>query len=706
MSSRLVTSPPSDVDAYVTELTDTVVRRLDEVAPLRSKRVNSRRSPADLFLSADAVQAKRHRRKCERRWKRTSRDTDRKLYRDACRSTANLINQSRASYLAERLRNAPDCRSKWRALHGVLHSVNRADGPASPTFPSIFSKFQSFKLQSPSTKLTSVLSSPPGPPSLDPLFFDRPHTGSSFSTFLPVTAAEVRPLLTPARIKPSSVDPFPSSLLYSCPRFFSVIIANLANLSFTSGSFPSSFKSAIITPLLKKPGLDPSDPASYRPISNLNSISKILERLALTRLQPHITASSSFDSLQSAYRKGHSTETALLSTLTNIYKHIDSGSSSIAVSLDLSSAFDTVSHSILLSRLESSFGVSGHALSWLSSYLTGRSQTVSLNGISSTSCSITSGVPQGSVLGPLLFSTFVSPVSSLLSSCNLEHQQYADDLLVYCSLTFSNFRAIVSHMESSLSSLCYWFALNGLSVNPSKSEAILFGTRERLSKLHSAGLNEIRIFDSKLPFSSQITVLGVCLDSLLSFDAHCNTVVRSSLFHYRALRHVCHLLSASDLCLASTTLVQSKLDYCNALLYSTSKRNLARIQRLQNSLARLTLRSNLGRSSSECLATLHWLPIAQRIDFKIATLTHSILSTGCPSYLSSNLNRYIPTRQLRSADKLLLTVPRTHLAGTARSFGFSGPSVWNSLPLELRQITSNDLFRSRLKTHFFSSNVP
>ena len=165
------------------------------------------------------------------------------------------------------------------------------------------------------------------------------------------------------------MDFISSSLIKFCPAVFSQILTTLANLSISQGIFPSRFKLAQVTPLLKKPSLDQVTPSNYRSISNLNNISKLLERLLLNRIRDHISSCSNFNPFQSAYRKYYSTETALLLALDSIYSSIDQGSFPLLVSLDYSSAFDTIDHNILLNRLQTCFGITDTALAWFRSYL-------------------------------------------------------------------------------------------------------------------------------------------------------------------------------------------------------------------------------------------------------------------------------------------------------------------------------------------------
>ena len=403
-------------------------------------------------------------------------------------------------------------------------------------------------------------------------------------------------------------------------------------MSFSQGQFPSDYKSAQITPLLKKPNLNPDDTASYRPISNLNTLSKILEKLALFRLQPFITSSDNFNLLQSAYRKHHSTETCLVKTLSDIYKSVDDGSSTLLVALDLSAAFDTVPHDILLLRLQRSFGVSDIVLDWIKSFLSCRTQYVSLSNHNSPTSFLQSGVPQGSVLGPLLFTAFTSPVSSLVSSFGLSQQQYADDTQIYVKVNKNSQSTSLASLESCLSSLCLWYAKNGLCINPSKSESILISTSNRLQNITSNGLTAVSVSGTSVPISNKVTTLGTIIDSKLSLTSHVKATVKTCNYHMQAIKHIRHLLSEQNTSTLAVSLIQTKLDYCNSLLHNTSVTNIQALQRIQNNLARLTVRPTTQTPTITLLQSLHCLPIQHCITYKIASLTHTALQRKQPSY--------------------------------------------------------------------------
>src|SRR6201996_9618741 len=198
-------------------------------------------------------------------------------------------------------------------------------------------------------------------------------------------------------------------------------------------------------------------------------------------------------------------------------------------------------------------------------------------------------------------------------------------------------------LQECLNALRLWFAQNNLVINPEKSEASLFSTRQRLTQLHSLGLTSVSVAGHSIPITGKIKTLGVTLDSPLTFRDHIRSVAQSSIFHIRTIKHIRHLISDTDAKQLTTSLVQSKLDYANSLLYNTSSINITSLQRIQNTLARVCLyKSALTAPSKSLLATLHWLPISERVIYKTACIIYTLLHTKEPSYLLEHLNKYAP----------------------------------------------------------------
>ena len=195
---------------------------------------------------------------------------------------------------------------------------------------------------------------------------------SFLSGFEPTDAVEVARLIQRLPDRQCSLDPIPARLFKELSSSLAPYISTLFNLSFTTGIFPRRFKLSYITPLIKKPGLDRNSTSSYRPISNLSIISKLLKRLVLSRLLRHLYSNNLYPPLQSAYRSNHSTETALLKVTSDLLRAADGGELSLLVLLDLSAAFDTVDHSILLQQLHSSCGLTDLAADWFRLYLSSR----------------------------------------------------------------------------------------------------------------------------------------------------------------------------------------------------------------------------------------------------------------------------------------------------------------------------------------------
>ena len=288
------------------------------------------------------------------------------------------------------------------------------------------------------------------------------------------------------------------------------------NKSLSSGVVPQYFKHAPVKPLLKKASLDPNCLKHYRPVSNLPFLSKVLERIVLKQFLQHLQSHSLLEPFQSAYRKCHSTKTALLHVVNDLLQASDSGCVSILSLLDLSAAFDTTDHNILITRLRSTFGCSGTVLEWFISYLSCRTQFVFV-GHESTPSVLKCGVPQGFVLGPLLFTLYTHPLSTVICQSGLSYHFFADNSQLHKSSVLSDFPVLACCLTDCIEDVAEWMADSKLKMNDDKSE--LIGTRSKLSQV-IPNFAPMSISDCDISFSQSVRNLGFYLDETLSMDAH------------------------------------------------------------------------------------------------------------------------------------------------------------------------------------------
>ena len=381
---------------------------------------------------------------------------------------------------------------------------------------------------------------------------------------------------------------------------------------------------------------------------------------------------------------------------------MESQSITALVTLDLSAAFDTVDHDILLSVLSSKYGIKGKALQWFDQYLRPRSFRVAVKGVYSKDRDLTVSVPQGSCTGANIFNLYCSPLQEVIPE-DLQLSGFADDHSVRKTFKASNRldeENTKIRLQECLISIKKWMDETRLKMNPSKTEFIYFGNTKQLQKCTS---NSINVAGDLIVRSEVIRYLGVWLNSTLNFKTHVTKKCKVAMLNFLRIRSIHHLLTEDATSSLVLSLCVSHLDYCNSVLYGLPDITISKMQKIQSMCAHLVLRKHKWDSATACLATLHWLPVKQHITFKICVLTYKLLHKQGPQYLQDMLQYRTPNRRLRSAlDNSLLVIPRTKLKTFAnRSFSVAAPTTWNALPKHIRDTLDLLSFKQALKTHLY-----
>ena len=698
---------PPDIDAAASLYSDVISGILDDLLPAR-RVVRRRPLPSDPWFDADCRAAKRVTRRLERAYLAASRraaaavsdaaasaasDAAREAWQTQRRAYRRIRHHRCVSFWTDKLTAAAGPRERWSVINRLL---GRGHRPCDVVGADELACYFTDKVG----RIRSSTSSSP-PPSFRPA-----PPGISFSDFEPLTTADVLTAISRLPDKSSAVDLLPVSVFRGVADLLAPFLTHLFNRSLIVGYFPVRFKDSFVTPIVKKAGLDEADPSSYRPISNLSYVSKLFERLVARRLVEFVDRHQLLPSTQSGFRRGHSTETVIVSVLSELLDAVDRGDTAILTLLDLSAAFDTVDHEVLLERLRVSFGFDGRALSWFRSYLQGRSQHVRCGGKRSAASDVVCGVPQGSVLGPILFIIYTADLASIVTDHGLSSHQYADDCQIFGSCPESNLHKLASDVSCCVDRVADWMGSNRLQLNASKTEVMWCASARRLSRLPT---DSLPVAGSSVLPVSVVRDLGVFIDSDLGASTQVRRTVSRCFAALRQLRQLRRFVSNDCFRSLVVSLVHSRLDYGNFVYVGLPAYQQRRLQSVLNAAARMVFHLRRYDHVTDALAILHWLRIPERVNFRLAVMAFRVLHGQAPSYLNQLVRvADLPGRQrLRSSTSFQLSVPAYRLSTIGRrSFSVAASTFWNTLPTAVQSSPTLTVFTQRLKTHLFQLSFP
>ena len=621
--------------------------------------------------------------------KKSGNNNDWKLYREYRNKVNSCINKSKAAYNKNLIEeNTKNPKQFWNLVKKLYPSKDTASGGVSAlevngkletTKQGIASLFCDY-FTTCAEKLCSSLPSN---------FTWRNDVGLSQETptfkFQSVSKERVRKHLAQLKsTKSPGHDNLPPRLLKDGANAIAKPLTHIINLSFKTSLVPNKLKIARVIPLYKSG--NKALPGNYRPISVLPALSKILERVAYEQIADHLEKYNMLTSCQFGFRKRYNTELAVTLFTDNIRREMDHGKLTGAVFIDLQKAFDTVEHSIILKKLPY-YGISSAELIWVKSYLKDRYQFVQC-GNSRSSCQLVKyGVPQGSILGPLLFLIQINDLTKVVKECNI--QMYADDTVIYVS--HKNISVVEEALTTDMANIAKWLENNRLIINlkRGKTETMLFGTAKRL---HSKSDLKIWMNEHLIHFVSGYKYLGVLLDPSLNMKEHLHKTLKSAAARIKLLKRMRQSLTSHAAESIYKAIVLPKILYCSTPILKISDTMDKKFENLQTRAIKIINRR------PECDQECRFMSVSNQKKYKADLLMFKCLQGTTVENFASYGERISHNYGTRG-NKATLRVPRVRTEAAKKSFWFQGPSCFNELPIEIRNLESIVVFKHRLKEH-------
>lgn len=432
---------------------------------------------------------------------------------------------------------------------------------------------------------------------------------------------------------------------------------------------------------------------NYRPITILPFLSKLIEKLLADRLTKYLEKFNLLTPRQFGFRPNFSTELALIEFSDQIKNFIDNGCWAAAIFIDFTKAFDTINHTVLFSKLES-FGICGLALTLLKSYLHDRTQVVQFSDAISQPTTINQGVPQGSILGPLLFLLYINDLPGCLN--NSDCVLYADDTTIFAG--DRNLNTLTMQLNQDLASITSWCNDNALHINATKTCFMVFHTHHKQTHL----VPSINLDNHVIYPSNSTTFLGVVLDSQLKFNKHVLSLAKKIGFGIRVLIKSRHYFQQHVMMSLYYAFIHSHLTYCLPSWGNTYETHMAHLQHLQNQAVRLITFNPVQSSALPLYRNLKILPLTYLLQMKLGLLIHRIQNKGAVINNTSALQLLNPNNT-RFAKQNNMLLPKVRTNYGKQTVLFSGIMFWNSLPANMKFIRSERSFHKSLKNHLWST---
>ena len=453
-------------------------------------------------------------------------------------------------------------------------------------------------------------------------------------------------------------------------------------------------KKAIVRAIHKKDNTE--EPTNYRPLSILPVLSKVFERSATDQLLIYLEENRLLNEIQHAYRKHHSTHTCLSDIVNHIYRENDQGNLVGMASLDLSKAFDTINHSHLLYKL-SKLGLGTKSLDWCQSYLKERTQQTKFKHFKSKEETVTAGVPQGSILGPVLFIAFTNDLPDSFPNCKI--MSYADDTQLLVSAKTA--KQIKKLLESVIHAAQLWYTKNGLLINATKTEVMIISKRKIKENIQLEIKEEGNI--KKLKLQKSIKVLGINIDNELNWDKQVNAVNKKAKYSVYNLSRVNHLLPLKTCLILYNSLVAPHFSYTDTVWGGCSRKNKNKLQRTQNAAVKSMIGMSKRDSSREALEKAHLLPLEEKRKIHEGVYAKKALCGKLPTAICRQYKQQQSTMNNRSTSRQTLKIPKHKTEHYKNSPFYRTVTTWNSIPQDIKDTEISTTFKKKYQAHITST---
>ena len=480
--------------------------------------------------------------------------------------------------------------------------------------------------------------------------------------------------------KATGLDGIGSRILKAGAPVLSIYLSKIFNCSLATGYVPKCWKMKRVSPVHK--GDVKTDPSNFRPISILPIPMKIFEKIVHDQVSTFIKENTFLNDRQSGFRKLFSTTTAVLDVSENILEQLDKNNFVGAVLIDLKKAFDTVDHKILLKKLWC-YGFQNQSFDWFESYLTDRQQLTLVNNIMSDLLhEDVYGVPQGSVLGPLLFLLYIDDIKSVIQNayCHL----YADDTIILKGASDPD--SLIASLERELSNVDHWLSINKMTINTKKTEVIFFGNKAHLRKLDN---KTVRYLDTPLKRKDKVKYLGVLFDEKMQWKYQIKNITQKASLKLGKIKAIASFLTPHTKKLLVNALVMPYFHYCSPAWSNAAPFRLSKINKKVVDASVF-----LGREDNYSIYNM--------LDKDISLLTFKALNNIAPNYLCSKIQmaKNCHSHNTRRAAKNHLQIPSSNTKFGMRTFAYRASKLWNDLPNELLDIKSLLKFKTSVKDFF------